>query len=77
MPRLVRARELEDGSGQRLLDLNGGLMIGHAESEGMRNVLAPAEEFDLPHRVLDESAMAREYPQHRMRAREKAAPHAS
>lgn len=71
VPMLLRSRELwrelEDEWGQRLLDLNGGLMIGQAESDGMRNVLASAEEFDLPHRVLDEKAMAREYPQHRMR----------
>ena len=71
VPLLVRARELwrelEHESRLDLLNLNGGLMIGHEDSEAMRNVLASAAEFDLPHRLLDEAAMGREYPQHRMR----------
>jgi sarcosine oxidase len=71
VPLLVRARELwrelEQESHLELLTLNGGLMIGHEDSEAMRNVLASAEEFDIPHRILDEAAMRRDYPQHRMR----------
>jgi sarcosine oxidase len=71
VPLLLRARELwrelEEESGLDLLTLNGGLMIGHRASEAMRNVLVSAEDFEIPHRILDEAAMGREYPQHRMR----------
>ena len=68
VPLLTRARELwrelEEESGFDLLTLNGGLMIGHRDSETMTNVLASARDFDLPHRVLDAAEMRREYPQH-------------
>jgi sarcosine oxidase len=40
-------------------------MIGPEDSETIRNVLASADDFDIPHRVLDEASMARTYPQHR------------
>lgn len=70
VPLLLRARELwrelERESGRSLLTLNGGLMIGAAESEAMRNVVASATSFDLPHEVLDAAEMGRRYPQHRM-----------
>jgi sarcosine oxidase len=69
VPLLIRARELwrelEEESKVDLLNLNGGLMIGPADSPSIRNVLASAEDFDVPHRVLDEKALTREYPQHR------------
>ncbi len=68
VPLLTRARELwrelEQESGFDLLTLNGGLMIGHQDSETMTNVLASAREFDLPHRVLDAGEMRRDFPQH-------------
>jgi sarcosine oxidase len=71
VPLLLRARELwrelEEESGVDLLDLNRGLMIGHEESDAMRNVLASARDFDLPHRLLDIDEMRREFPQHAMR----------
>ncbi|NUR05719.1 MAG: N-methyl-L-tryptophan oxidase [Nocardioidaceae bacterium] len=71
VPLLLRARELwrelEEETGFDLLTLNGGLMIGHQESEPMRIVLASARNFDLPHRVLGVEEMRREYPQHAMR----------
>jgi len=70
VPLLLRARELwrelERESGQQLLTLNGGLMIGPEDSDSMRNVLVSAERFDLPHEVLDAAEMGRRYPQHRM-----------
>ena len=69
VPLLIRARELwrelESESGADLLNLNGGLMIGPEDSPSVRNVLASAEDFDIPHRVLDEQALTRDYPQHR------------
>lgn len=71
VPLLLRARELwrelERESGFDLLNLNRGLMIGHEDSEGMRNVLASARDFELPHRVLDTEDMRLTYPQHAMR----------
>jgi len=70
VPLLLRARELwrelEQETGTDLLTLNRGLMIGNEESVPMRNVLASAEDFDIPHRMLDEADMKREFPQHRM-----------
>ncbi len=70
VPILLRAyelwRELEAESEQDLLTLNGGLMIGPAQSEPMRNVLSSIENFGLPYDVLDAAAMAERYPQHRI-----------
>lgn len=71
VPLLLRARELwrelEHESEIDLLTLNGGLMIGPEESESIRHVLASAAAFDIPHRVLDEADLRRDYPQHRPR----------
>jgi sarcosine oxidase len=70
VPLLLRARELwrelERESGWSLLTLCGGLMIGAAGSEAMRNVVESATAFDLPHDVLDAAEVGRRYPQHRM-----------
>lgn len=74
VPLLVRARELwrelEKDSGEHLLTLNGGLMIGSEDSAPIGNVLASARDFELPHEVLDRDDMRRRYPQHRMREHE-------
>ena len=59
-------RELETESGRDLLTLNGGLMIGHRDSDAIRNVLASISEFGLSHEVLDAEAIAERYPQHVM-----------
>ena len=70
VPILQRAldlwRELEAESGRDLLTLNGGLMIGHRDSEAMHNVMASISEFELSHEVLDAEAMSARYPQHVM-----------
>ncbi|MDN5851744.1 MAG: N-methyl-L-tryptophan oxidase [Actinomycetia bacterium] len=70
VPILQRAlglwRELEAESGRDLLTLNGGLMIGHRDSEAMHNVMASISEFGLSHEVFDPDAMAARYPQHVM-----------
>ncbi|MGH3503647.1 MAG: N-methyl-L-tryptophan oxidase [Nocardioidaceae bacterium] len=63
-------RELEAESGQHLLTLNGGLMIGAAESPAMRNVLASARDYELAHTVLEPADMATHYPQHRLQPHE-------
>jgi sarcosine oxidase len=69
VPMLLRARdlwrELEAEAGRDLLTVTGGLMIGDAASDTLRNVVACAERFRLPHDVLDAEAMAARYPQHR------------
>ncbi|MEJ3652676.1 N-methyl-L-tryptophan oxidase [Actinomycetes bacterium KLBMP 9759] len=71
VPLLLRARqlwrELEEESGARLLTLTGGLMIGSPGSDMLANITASAERYDLPHEVLDDSAMAARFPQHRLR----------
>lgn len=70
VPLLLRARELwqelEAETESRLLNLNGGLMIGPEDSEAMRNVLVSATDFDLPHELLDATQMGKRYPQHTM-----------
>lgn len=70
VPLLQRAlqlwRELEHESGQPLLTMTGGLMIGREDSEAIRNVLASCEQFSLAYEVLNGEEMARRYPQHRM-----------
>lgn len=70
IPMLRRAldlwRELEAESGRQLLTLNGGLTIGTADSEKMRNALASIAHYSLPHEVLDRPTVAERYPQHRL-----------
>jgi sarcosine oxidase len=69
VPMLLHARdlwrELEAETGRALLTVTGGLIIGDAASTEIRNVIACAERFCLPHEVLDAKAMAARYPQHR------------
>lgn len=55
VPALLRAqqlwRELEAETGQDLLALRGGLMIGDASAGELGNVLACIEELSLPHEI--------------------------
>jgi sarcosine oxidase len=60
-------RRLEQESGHELLNLNGGLMIGHPDEQLLRNVMTSIRTHDLPHQVLDEQEARRRYPQHRLR----------
>src|SRR5215471_11490009 len=68
VPLLLRARdlwrELEAETGRDLLAVTGGLTIGDAGSTAVRNVIASAERFSLPHELLDGRALAARYPQH-------------
>jgi sarcosine oxidase len=60
-------RELEAATGARLLTMTGALMIGKQESHLVAGALKSARTHGLRHELLDASAMARRYPQHRLR----------
>jgi sarcosine oxidase len=66
VPLLLRAyelwRRLEADSGQSLLHITGGLMIGRADSDLVAGSRASAEEFGLQHEVLSAGEMRRLYP---------------
>ncbi|MFC7395337.1 N-methyl-L-tryptophan oxidase [Scopulibacillus cellulosilyticus] len=59
-------QQLEAETGNRLLTLNGGLMIGHPESKPIRNVMESIETYDLDYEVLKGKEAAVRYPQHRL-----------
>ena len=60
-----RWRELEELSGQALLTLTGGLMIGPENSPFINNLRACVREYQLPHETLSLDEARRRYPQHR------------
>lgn len=66
VPLLLRAyelwRQLEHDSGQDLLTITGGLMIGPPDSEIVTGSLRSAEEHDLPHEMLDAAEISRRFP---------------
>jgi sarcosine oxidase len=70
VPLLLRAyelwRRLEADSGQSLLYITGGLMIGRADGDLVAGSMASAEEFDLSHEVLPAAQIRRLYPAFRM-----------
>ncbi|PXX71448.1 monomeric sarcosine oxidase [Nocardia tenerifensis] len=70
VPRLRRARELwlelERDSGRHLYDECGALQIGTAGTGGIAKSVASAQQFDLPHEVLDAWDLRARYPQHRV-----------
>jgi sarcosine oxidase len=55
-------RELEAISGERLLDVTGGLMIGSPDGEMVKGALESAQRWDLPYRVLSSRDLAAEHP---------------
>lgn len=59
-------RQLEEETGNRLLTLNGGLMIGYPDLEVMKNVRRCIETFDLDHEIYEEHEAKKHYPQHRL-----------
>jgi sarcosine oxidase len=61
-------RRLERECARELLTQIGCLMIGPPEGPLISGSLKSVEEHRLPHRVLDRSAMAVAYPQHRLAA---------
>jgi sarcosine oxidase len=66
VPLLLRAyelwRRLEADSGQSLLHITGGLMIGRADGDLVARSQASAEQFDLQHELLSAAQMRRLYP---------------
>ncbi|GHJ32279.1 MULTISPECIES: N-methyl-L-tryptophan oxidase [Streptomyces] len=59
-------RELERVSGERLLDLPGGLSIGAPDSDLVKQVRQVTQDCGLPHDLLDHAELLRRYPQHRI-----------
>ncbi|MGA9869543.1 MAG: N-methyl-L-tryptophan oxidase [Rhodococcus sp. (in: high G+C Gram-positive bacteria)] len=70
VPLLQRSRELwfelQHESGRHLYDECGALQIGEAGSGSLAKSIASAEQFDLPHEILDAAALRARYPQHRI-----------
>lgn len=57
-------RELERESGEDLLNLNGGLMIGSGDSVAVQGALLSAQVHGLEFELLDPSTLAERHPQH-------------
>ncbi|CAN5888770.1 N-methyl-L-tryptophan oxidase [soil metagenome] len=66
VPLLLRAYELwerlEKETGEDLMTLSGGLMIGPPESHTFTGSKASADEYGLPYEVLDATELKRRYP---------------
>ncbi|MGM0904875.1 MAG: FAD-dependent oxidoreductase [Bacillota bacterium] len=54
------------GSGNTLLTLNGGVMIGNPEFVEMQNAINSIEKFDLEHEILTPEQAQEKHPQHRL-----------
>ncbi|UJL45740.1 N-methyl-L-tryptophan oxidase [Virgibacillus sp. NKC19-16] len=59
-------RQLEKESGNSLLTLNGGLMIGEAESPAIKTILKSISDFDLDHEILEGDQARNRYPQFKL-----------
>lgn len=55
-------RELEQASGQSLLTVTGGLMMGRADSETVVGTHKSARQYDLPHEFLDAGQIRKRFP---------------
>lgn len=58
--------QLEQESGNTLLTLNGGVMIGNPEFVEMQNAIKSIEKFDLEHEIFTPEQAQEKYPQHRL-----------
>lgn len=69
VPLLLRAyelwRDLERASGESLLRVTGGLMMGELDSAVFTGSLRSARQHGLPHEVLDARELQKRYPQFR------------
>jgi sarcosine oxidase len=70
VPLLLRAyelwRRLEVDSGQSLIHITGGLMIGRADGDLVARSAASAERFELQHEMLSAAEIRRRYPAFRI-----------
>ena len=66
VPLLLRAYELweqlERETGQELMTLTGGLMIGREDGDLVSGSMASADEHDLPYELLDVGELRRRFP---------------
>jgi sarcosine oxidase len=66
VPLLLRAYELweqlEEETGQELMTLTGGLMIGREDGELVSGSVKSADEHDLPYEMLDAAEIRRRFP---------------
>lgn len=66
VPLLLRAyelwRQLERETGQELLTITGGLMLGPPDSEVVLGSIRSAQEHNLPHEILDAPQIKRRFP---------------
>jgi sarcosine oxidase len=66
VPLLWRAYELwqqlERTSGQSLLTVTGGIILGRPDSETVTGVLRSARQFDLPHEYLEAAQVRKRFP---------------
>src|SRR5450631_2515109 len=71
VPLLFRAwqlwRQLEADTGQHLLQLTGGLMIGRPDSALVQGSLLSAQKFNLPHAVFSRDEVQRRHPAFHLR----------
>jgi sarcosine oxidase len=58
---LRRWRELEVETGEDLVTVTGGLMLGRTDSVAVSGALATAQAYDLPHELLDPGEVRRRF----------------
>ena len=63
-------QELEQNQSSQVLQMCGGLMIGHPDQADVAAVISCAESADLDHRVLGAADMSAKFPQYRLDADE-------
>ena len=61
-------RELEEASGQSLMKIAGGLMIGPPEGMVVAGTLRSAREHNLPHEILRSAELEKRFPLFRLEA---------
>ncbi|WP_449354184.1 N-methyl-L-tryptophan oxidase [Virgibacillus natechei] len=59
-------RELEGESNNKLLTLNGGLMIGESDSKEIDTILKSINDFNLEHEILEGDQARKRYPQFKL-----------
>src|SRR5699024_7560568 len=60
-------RQLENESGDKLLNLTKGLTIADSDSDYISNILKSINQFNLEHQILNQEQAKQIYPQHKLR----------